>query len=102
MTLGKESGLALLRIAEKAKQEAEAFQKRSDVPLTFWECFFEVVCGACLGLFGLLFVWPQASRFKREGYILKSKKTWRLYWMGFGARLAVVIIMVVVVVVTSH
>jgi hypothetical protein len=90
------------KIAEDAKQKAEAFQKRSDVPLTFWESVFTALYGAGLGLFGLIFVWPQASRFKTEGYILKSRKSWRLYWMAFGARLAVVVILVIVVVATSH
>ena len=90
------------KIACDAKQRAEEFQKRSYVPLTFWESVFTALYGACLGLFGLFFVWPQASRFKTDGYILKSKKSWRLYWMAFGARMAVVVILIIVVAATSH
>ena len=90
------------KIAEDAKQRAEAFQKRADVPLTFWESVFTALYGAGLGLFGLLFVWPRASRFKSDGYILKSRKSWRLYWMAFAGRLAVVVILIIAAVATSH
>jgi hypothetical protein len=84
------------------KQKDEEFQKRSSVPLTFWESVFTALYGAGLGLLGLFFVWPQTSRFKSEGYILKSKKSWRLYWFAFGVRLAAVIILVIIAVATSH
>jgi hypothetical protein len=90
------------KIAKNTMQQAEAFQKRSDVPLTFWESVFTALYGAGLGLFGLLFVWPQASQFKTEGYILKSRKSWRLYWLAFGARLAVVVILIIIAVAASH
>jgi hypothetical protein len=89
-------------LTEKMKQKDEEFQKRSSVPLTFWESVFTALYGAGLGLLGLFFVWPQTSRFKSEGYILKSKKSWRLYWFAFGVRLAAVIILVIIAVATSH
>jgi ABC-type Fe3+-siderophore transport system permease subunit len=81
-------------LAEKTKQKDEELQKRSSVPLTFWESFLSVLFGATLTLFGLIFAGLQASRFNSEGYILKSKWTWRLYWLGFGVWLAVVVIYV--------
>jgi hypothetical protein len=90
------------KLAEERKQKAEELQKRPVEPLTFWESFWTALYGAGLGLLGLIFVWPQASRFKSEGYILKSRKSWQLYWMAFGARLAVVVILVIVAVATSH
>jgi vacuolar-type H+-ATPase subunit H len=90
------------KLAEDRKQKAEELQKRLIEPLTFWESVFTALYGAGLGLFGLVFVWPQASRFKSDGYILKSRMSWRLYWMAFGARLAVVVILLIVVVATSH
>ena len=90
------------KLAEEKKQKAEELQKRLIEPLTFWESVWTALFGAGLGLFGLVFVWPQASRFKKDGYILKSKKSWHLYWMAFGARLAVVVILVIVAVATSH
>ena len=86
------------KFADKVKQNNEELQKRSNVPLTFWESFFTILFGAGLGLFGLFFVWPQASRFKNDGYILKSKKSWRLYWFAFGARLTVAIILIAIAV----
>ena len=89
-------------LTEKTKLKDEELQRRSSVPLTSWESVFTALYGAGLGLLGLLFVWPQASRFKSEGYILKSKKSWRLYWFAFGARLAAVVILVVIAVATSH
>jgi hypothetical protein len=89
-------------LEQDRKQKVEEFQKRQFEPLTFWDSFFTALYGAGLGLFGLVFVWPQASRFKSDGYILKSKKSWQLYWMAFGARLAIVILLVIVAVATSH
>jgi len=90
------------KLAEDAKKKAEEFQKRSDVPLSFWDSVFTALCGAILGLFGLFFVWPLASRFRRDGYIMKSKKSWRLYWFAFCVRLAAVVILVIVAAITSH
>jgi hypothetical protein len=89
-------------IAEKTKRKAEELQQRSSVRLTFWESVFIALDGAALGLLGLFFVWPQASRFKSDGYILKSEKSWRLYWFAFGVRLAAVVILVIIAVATSH
>jgi len=89
-------------LAEKDKQKDEELQRRSIVPLTFWESFFAVLDGALLGLFGLLFIWPQASRFRANGYMLKSKKSWKLYWVAFGVRVTVVIISLVIIVSISH
>jgi hypothetical protein len=76
--------------AEEARQRTEAFQKRSGEPLMFWETVSAAFSGAGLGLLGLLFEWHEASRFSRDGYDLKSKKSWQLYWFSFGVRLAVV------------
>jgi hypothetical protein len=82
------------KLAENTKQKAEELQKRSIMPLTFWETFFAALDGGALGLFGLLFLWPQASRFKREGFLLKAKKSWRIYWLAFCVRIAIVIFVI--------
>jgi hypothetical protein len=78
------------RFAEKASRRTEAFQKRSGESLTLWETVSAAFSGAGLGLLGLLVEWHEASRFSRDGYDLKSKKSWQLYWFSFGVRLAVV------------
>lgn len=89
-------------LAEKSKRREEELEKRSSIPLTFWESVFTALYGAGLGLLGLLFVWPQASRFESDGYILKSEKSWRLYWFAFGLRAAVIIIAIIIGVGISH
>ncbi|MGA3284266.1 MAG: hypothetical protein ABSD57_07400 [Verrucomicrobiota bacterium] len=68
------------KLADSTKQKAEEFQKRSTEPLSFWETVFTALYGGGLGLLGLIFVWPQASRFKSSGFLLKSKKSWHIYW----------------------
>jgi hypothetical protein len=80
----------------------EKLARYANDPLTFWESVFTALYGAGLGLLGLIFVWPQASRFRSAGYILKAKKSWRLYWFAFGIRLAAVVILVIIAVATSH
>ena len=70
--------------------------------LSFGETVNTALSGAGLGLLGLFFVWPRASRFKSEGYILKSKKSWQVYWFAFSARLAAMLIFIIVVLVRSR
>jgi hypothetical protein len=82
------------KLAENTKHKAEELQKRLIVPLTFWDIFFTAMYGGALGLFGLLLLWPQASRFKREGFLLKAKKSWRIYWLAFGVRMAIVFLVI--------
>jgi hypothetical protein len=88
-------------LAENAKQKAEELKERSSEPLTFWEAFFAALDGGALGLFGLLFLWPQANRFKRDGFLLKAKKSWRIYWLAFGIRMAIVLLLVVFFIIAS-
>jgi hypothetical protein len=90
------------KLAEEKKQKAEELEKKSNEPLTFWESVFAAFNGAVLGLLGLFFVWPRAARFKSNGYILKSKKSWRLYWFGFGVRLTAVVILITISIVKTH
>ena len=95
---------ALPESAEKLhfRQSVEEYHKRSEVPLTFWESVYAAFSGAGLGLLGLLFIWPRANRFESEGYSLKSKKSWRLYWFAFGIRLAAVAMAIFAIFVASH
>jgi hypothetical protein len=86
------------RLAEDAKQKAEELQRRSSVPLSFWQSFFTVFYGVVFGLLGLLVVWPRASRFRSSGYVVKATNIWRLYWLGFGVRAALVVIFIIVAV----
>jgi hypothetical protein len=81
-------------LTDKAKKKAEELQKKSTDPLSFWETASTVLYGGGLGLLGLLFVWPQTSRFEAEGYLLKSKKSWRIYWIAFGVRMAAVLLLI--------
>jgi hypothetical protein len=82
------------KLADNAAQKAEELRKRSTEPLTFWETVFAAIDGGALGLFGLVFLWPQASRFKSDGYLLKSKKSWQLYWFAFGVRITIVLLVI--------
>ena len=86
------------KLEEDTKKTDEERQKRSSLPLSFWESVFTAFYGAGLGLLGLFFVWARSSRFKSNGYTLKSKKSWQLYWFAFGVRLAVVAILVIIAV----
>ena len=90
------------KLSNEAHQRAIELQERSRLPLTSWESFWTILYGAGLGLLGLFAVWPQASRFKLNGYILKSKRSWRLYWFAFGARILGVILLIVYAALTSH
>ncbi len=78
------------KFAEESRQITEAFQKRLCEPLTFWQTVSAVLSGVGLGLLGILVEWHQASRFSSDGYDLKSKKTWELYWISFGVRMLIV------------
>ena len=89
------------KLDDDAKQKAEELQKRATEPLSFWETVFSALYGGGLGLFGLLFLWPQASRFQSEGFLLKSKKSWRIYWLAFGVRAAVALVLVGIAITTS-
>jgi hypothetical protein len=82
------------KLAVNTKHTAEELQKRSIEPLTFWEKFFAALYGGGLGLIGLICVWHDTSRFKSEGFLLKSKKSWRLYWLAFGVRMAIVFLVI--------
>jgi hypothetical protein len=88
--------------AANAKQEAEELRKKSTERLTFWETVISALYGGGLGLFGLLFLWPQASRFKSEGFLLKSKKSWRIYWLALGVRIALGLVLVGIALVASN
>lgn len=71
-------------ITEKAKIEAEELQKKAQVPLTSSDVVWTVINGI-IGPMGpgLLLQFWLASGFKNEGYFLKSKKSWRLFWLVF-------------------
>jgi hypothetical protein len=88
-------------LSEKAKEHAETLGKRAEVPMTFWESAFSVIYGAGLGMLGLLAIWPQASRFKSQGYLLKAQKSWTLYWLGFGSRIVLVLILILWAIMTK-
>ncbi len=83
------------RIAIKAKQIAEDFQKRSTLPLTSWETIWTVLYGV-IGLIGLFFVNSQASSFKTDGYLLKHRKSWRVFWLVFGLKTLLVAIIILI------
>jgi hypothetical protein len=83
-------------IAEKATQNTEELQRRATQPLSFWEIVFSALYGGVLGLLGLVFIWLQASRFKSQGFLLKANKSWRVYWLGFGCRIAVVLLILAI------
>lgn len=89
------------KLAEEARQRAEQLGPEASEPLSFRASVLPVICGVVFGLLGLLLVWPQASHFKSEGYILKSKKSWSLYWTAFCVRLGVVVIAVIIGILTS-
>ncbi|HEX3627046.1 MAG TPA: hypothetical protein VH280_16675 [Verrucomicrobiae bacterium] len=78
-------------LAKTEKLKDEELQKRSNVPLPLWESILPVLAGFGLNLFGLIYVGLQASRYKSDGYALKSKRMWRLYLFGLGAWLLMVI-----------
>jgi hypothetical protein len=84
-----------------AKQKADELQQRSVQPLSTWDKFFTVLYGGILGLIGLIFVGFQASRLKSDGYLLKSKTMWRIYFIAFGVRVAIVLLLVAYFVITS-
>src|SRR5512141_931254 len=52
------------KLAEEARQKAEQLGPEASEPLSFRAAVLPVICGAVLGLLGLLLVWPQASHFK--------------------------------------
>ena len=89
-------------LLERARQKDEELQRKSRVKMTFWESVFTALYGACLGLLGLLFVWHQVSVFKSEGFALKVKRSWRLYWYAFGVRMAVLAVLIAIMVLRSH
>jgi hypothetical protein len=70
---------------------SEKTKMRADEPLTFLEAFFAGLYGGVLGLLGLIVIWADTSRFKKEGFLLKSKKTWRIYWIAYGIRMLLIV-----------
>jgi len=85
------------KLAESTQRKNEEFKKRADVPLTFWETFFIALYGAGFGPVGLSLVWQQASQFMENGYVLKAKKSWQLFWFAFGVWLLVAVVFLVIV-----
>jgi nitric oxide reductase large subunit len=69
--------------------------QRSIQPLSVSEIFFTALFGV-LGLIGLIFIIPQASRFKKDGFLLKHRKSWQIYCLAFGLKLAFVLILIIV------
>lgn len=88
-------------IANNAEQKADEYQRRATEPLSFWETVFSALYGGGLGLIGLLFLWRQSSQFRVEGFLLKSNKSWRIYWLAFGIRIAVMLILFGITIATS-
>jgi len=70
------------KITEKVQIAAEELQKKAQVPLASGDVVWTVLNGI-IGPPGLLLQYWLASRFKNEGYVLKSKKSWRLFWLVF-------------------
>jgi len=83
------------------KQSPEELQKRPTEKLSFWEAVFTALYGV-LGLLGLIFVWIQASQFKSDGYLIKAKESWRLFWLVFGIKIALVLILIWIAIATSN
>lgn len=90
------------KLASNTKHTAEELQKRSIEPLTFWQTFFAALYGGGLGLLGLICVWYDTSRFKSDGYQLKAKKSWRIYWLALGVRITAVVLLIIIAVSTRH
>ena len=81
------------KISEQAKIDAEELHKRAQVPLTTSETVWTIIYGF-IGPMGpgLIIQFFTASSFKKNGYFLKSKKSWRLFWLVF----AIVFVLTVV------
>ena len=77
-------------------------QKKAHEPLTFSESFLPVLLGALLGLLGAFLLWLLASHFKTDGYNLKYKRCWRLYWIALGTRFAVMFLIIIIFATLSH
>jgi hypothetical protein len=69
--------------------------QRTIQPLSISEIIFTALAGV-IGLIGLFFVIPQASRFKANGFLLKHRKTWQIYWLALGLKLAFVLLVIVI------
>lgn len=82
-------------IAVSATRRTEELQRRSIQPLTRTEFAWVTLYGV-IGLLGLYFVWGDASRYKAEGYLLKSQRCWRVYGIVFGIRMAVLTVGVLI------
>jgi hypothetical protein len=87
------------KLADNTRQRVEELQKKSIEPLSFWDTVFTALYGGGLGLFGLIFVWPQSSRFKSDGFVLKYKKSWQIYWLAFGVRMAIVLLLIAYIII---
>lgn len=87
------------KLADDAKHDVEELQKRSTEPLSVWETFLAALYGGGLGLLGLLCVWHDTSRFKSDGYLLKTKRSWRIYWLAFSVRVAIVLLLVAYIII---
>jgi len=72
------------KITEKARIDVEELQKKAQLPLASRDVVWTVINGI-IGLAGPGFFCQYwlASGFKNEGYLLKSKKSWRLFWLVF-------------------
>jgi hypothetical protein len=82
-------------LAEDEKRRIEQLGPMANEPLTLSESVSAALSAVGLGLLGLVFVWPQAHRFKARGYLLKSKRVWSVYWKAFGVRIVILISLVV-------
>jgi len=81
------------KIAEKARMDTEELQKKAQVPLASGDVVWTVINGI-IGLAGPGFFCQYwlASGFKNEGYLLKSKRSWRLFWLVFAIGFIVAVV----------
>jgi hypothetical protein len=68
------------QIAERLAEVTEQLRLKAITPLTHSEMFLSAVC-VLIGCIGIVVVAYQASRFNQDGYTLKARRAWQVYWI---------------------
>ena len=96
-----ELGRRSISTAQIDQRNADCAKQKAEESLSVWETISAALEGGGLGLLDLFFAWLQASKFKSNGYLLKSKKLWKIATVAFGIRVVIVLLLVAYFIITS-
>jgi len=71
----------------------DAQSQRSVQPLSVFEIIFTALYGV-IGVIGFIFIIQQASGFKKDGFLIKHRKSWQIFWLAFGLHLGIIVAMI--------